>query len=111
MKPAQDSSQPGAVTARVAATVLDLRKRTGLTAQVVADRTVTLHTKVSRSTMAKLETGRLHALTVEQLDAIATALGVPAVDLLTGNAVAAALRQRSAELRAEADRIEREAGL
>jgi transcriptional regulator with XRE-family HTH domain len=111
MKPDTYRSQLGVVTARVAAAVKYLRRKDGLTAEAVADRTATLHTKVSRATMANLETGRLHALTVEQLDALATALGVHAADLLTGDAVKASLRQQAADLRAEADRIEQEAEL
>lgn len=103
------SAAVGLVTARLAITIRYLRKEAGLSAQAVADGTASLHTKVSRMTLANLESGRLAALSVDQLDAIATALGVQVVDLLTGDAVATAARQRADALRDEADRIEQDA--
>lgn len=104
-------SHPGPITQRVAASVRHLRTRAGMSAQAVADCTVDLHTPVNRSTLTNLENGRLGYLSVDQLDALASALNVQPGDLLTGDALLAEVRSRAAELRAEADRIEREAGL
>jgi transcriptional regulator with XRE-family HTH domain len=98
------------VTAKVAASVRHLRMEQGISAQKLADRTAELGMPVPRNTIANLENGRRDHVAVDELVALADALGVPPADLLSGDAVRAGLRRRAEELRAEAARLEREAG-
>jgi transcriptional regulator with XRE-family HTH domain len=104
-----DRSAQHPATAKVAASVRYLRMSQGISAQKLADMTTASGYHVSRASLANLETGRRDYVAVDELVALADALGVPPADLLSGDAVRAGLRRRAEELHAEAARLEREA--
>lgn len=98
--------------ARIRAT----RDAQGLSAQKLVDLMGERGHAMHRSALTQAELGN-RGLNVEELLAIADVLGVPADELLLGetgkcpHCRAQEVRARAAALRAEADRIEREAGL
>lgn len=65
-------------SATVARRVAELRRQRGWSAQRLADEMTEAGQHVSRSTLANLENGRRDRITVDELYAFATVLGVPA---------------------------------
>ena len=77
------SGEPPQVTAEVATRVKALRRQLRLSAREVAERCAAAGApSLTRSTIAKIESGVRQSVTVDELAALAQALGVPAHDLL-----------------------------
>ena len=73
----QDTGWPKGLVATIAAEVTRQRKKRGLSAQKLADRTAELGHAVPRSVLANLENGRRETVSVAELFVLAEALGVP----------------------------------
>lgn len=79
--PDADTEWSGAMTARIATAIRDLRG--DMSAQRVSDKTAELGSRVTRAVIADLETGRRKFLPVHELIMIAAALGVTPATMLT----------------------------
>jgi transcriptional regulator with XRE-family HTH domain len=92
---------------RVRLAVRVLRTEQGLTQDQVVERMSAAGVPLARSALSQIEAGK-RGISVDELEAFALVLGVTAGQLMDGTALDVAKLRRVAELRAEADRLERE---
>jgi transcriptional regulator with XRE-family HTH domain len=87
-----------------------LRKAQGLTQVEMSARLVDLGRPIPANSLSRIEIGQ-RRVDLDDLGAIAQALGTEPHELLDGTAIRGVISRRAEALRAEADRIEREEGL
>lgn len=89
-----DRGRRGSVSAQLAQRIRELRKQRGWSVQRLADECAAVGMEsLTRSTLAKIETGIRDSVTVDELAVIAKALGELAADLMAAGAAAAGYAQ------------------